>query len=221
MTRSGISSKNQQCGSGMTGLRLCLQALKRLSGTCSQVVAIQGCGTHDDRFYMVMQVRHKDNTHGGQQQHYSLAERCGACSSLDVTPGHAAGGLFAQAVACNAVDRAQHSPFVNGIAVHALFDGRCALLHAAQLLGETLYDIRKQAGGRLELPTVKAVGLSTLTAIEQVHQHNMIHRDIKPANFVINPPNTAANKGAAPPGVPAAAFSLSLAVQVCAAQKLL
>lgn len=64
-----------------------------------------------------------------------------------------------------------------------------------QLLGDTLFDIRKQAGGRVDLPTVKAVGLSTLAAIEGLHSLGFIHRDIKPANFVINPPNAAASRG--------------------------
>ena len=39
-----------------------------------------------------------------------------------------------------------------------------------QLLGDSLWDVRKQcASGRVELPTVKAVGLSTLGAIEGLH----------------------------------------------------
>lgn len=68
-------------------------------------------------------------------------------------------------------------------------------LSVLQLLGDTLFDLRKQAGGRMELPTVKAVGLSTLAAIEGLHHMGYIHRDIKPANFVINPPNAAASRG--------------------------
>lgn len=64
-----------------------------------------------------------------------------------------------------------------------------------QLLGDTLFDARKQAGGRMDLPSVKAVGLSTLAAIEGLHCMGFIHRDIKPANFVINPPNAAASRG--------------------------
>lgn len=65
-----------------------------------------------------------------------------------------------------------------------------------QLLGDSLWDVRKQcASGRVELPTVKAVGLSTLAAIEGLHVLGFIHRDIKPANFVISPPNAAASRG--------------------------
>eukprot|EP00878_Enallax_costatus_P020656 GHUV01021844.1.p1 GENE.GHUV01021844.1~~GHUV01021844.1.p1 ORF type:complete len:498 (+),score=214.25 GHUV01021844.1:903-2396(+) len=65
-----------------------------------------------------------------------------------------------------------------------------------QLAGETLYEARRNApGGRMDLPTVKAVGLSTLTAIQQVHDAKWIHRDIKPANFVLDPPNSSAGKG--------------------------
>jgi serine/threonine protein kinase len=64
-----------------------------------------------------------------------------------------------------------------------------------QLLGETLFEARKQSGGRFDLPTVKAVGLSTLAAIQQVHEQQIIHRDIKPANFVIDPPNAAPGRG--------------------------
>eukprot|EP00775_Hariotina_reticulata_P009220 gene9220-9385_t len=95
------------------------KALKKLSGTCDQVVAVEGFGMYDERFYMVL-----------------------------------------------------------------------------QLLGETLFEARKQSGGRFDLPTVKAVGLSTLAAIQQVHEQQIIHRDIKPANFVINPPNAAPGRGA-------------------------
>jgi serine/threonine protein kinase len=66
----------------------------------------------------------------------------------------------------------------------------------AQLLGDSLFDVRKQRNnGRLDLPTVKAVGLSTLAAIESLHTLGFIHRDIKPANFVISPPNAAASRG--------------------------
>lgn len=65
-----------------------------------------------------------------------------------------------------------------------------------ELLGDSLWDVRKQcASGRVELPTVKAVGLSTLGAIEGLHVLGFIHRDIKPANFVISPPNAAAGRG--------------------------
>lgn len=64
-----------------------------------------------------------------------------------------------------------------------------------QLLGDTLFDMRKQAGGRMDLPCVKAVGLSTLAALEGLHAMGFIHRDIKPANFVISPPNAAASRG--------------------------
>lgn len=94
------------------------KALRKLDGQCSQVVAVEGAGTHQDHFYMLL-----------------------------------------------------------------------------QLLGETLYDARRAAGGRFELPAVKAVGLSTLAAIQQVHEAQLIHRDIKPANFVIDPPNAAPGKG--------------------------
>jgi serine/threonine protein kinase len=66
----------------------------------------------------------------------------------------------------------------------------------AQLLGDSLFEVRKQRNeGRLDLPTVKAVGLSTLAAIESLHTLGFIHRDIKPANFVISPPNAAASRG--------------------------
>ncbi|KAF6259282.1 kinase-like domain-containing protein [Scenedesmus sp. NREL 46B-D3] len=88
------------------------------SGGCSQVVAVEGCGMHQERFFMLL-----------------------------------------------------------------------------QLAGETLYDARKAGHGKLDLPTVKAVGMSTLTAIQQLHEQHVIHRDIKPANFVIDPPNAAAGKG--------------------------
>eukprot|EP00878_Enallax_costatus_P030413 GHUV01033111.1.p1 GENE.GHUV01033111.1~~GHUV01033111.1.p1 ORF type:complete len:164 (+),score=46.95 GHUV01033111.1:286-777(+) len=94
------------------------KALIRLKGN-SQVVAVEGCGMHDERFYMLL-----------------------------------------------------------------------------QLAGETLYEARRNApGGRMDLPTVKAVGLGTLTAIQQVHDAKWIHRDIKPANFVLDPPNSSAGKG--------------------------
>lgn len=65
-----------------------------------------------------------------------------------------------------------------------------------QLLGDTLFDARRQHGGRMDLSSVKAVGLSTLAAIQGLHEMGFIHRDIKPANFVINPPNAAASRGA-------------------------
>jgi hypothetical protein len=35
----------------------CLQALKKLSGVCDQVVSVEGFGVYDERFYMVLQVK--------------------------------------------------------------------------------------------------------------------------------------------------------------------
>lgn len=65
-----------------------------------------------------------------------------------------------------------------------------------QLHGDSIFDVRKQrVNGRVDLPTVRAIGLSTLAAIESLHLVGYIHRDIKPANFVLNPPNAAASKG--------------------------
>jgi hypothetical protein len=64
-------------------------------------------------------------------------------------------------------------------------------------MGETLFDARKRAPcGYLDLPVVKAVGLSTLSALQQLHEQGFIHRDIKPANLVVHPLHASAAQGA-------------------------
>ncbi len=135
--------------------------LKRLSGLCSQVVAVLGCGTHDERFFMVLQVR-----------------------QLMLTVKHAP----------SSPPHHTHStlPAVTRCPTPA---AACCTCCCHQLLGETLFDARRGAGGRLDPDSVRGVGLSTLTAIQQLHEQQHIHRDIKPANFVVHPPNAAPGKG--------------------------
>ena len=64
-----------------------------------------------------------------------------------------------------------------------------------QLLGQNLFEVRKQEGGRLSLSCVAAIGMSTLDAIAGLHEQQYIHRDIKPANFGLFPLHASPDKG--------------------------
>jgi serine/threonine protein kinase len=43
-----------------------------------------------------------------------------------------------------------------------------------------------QPSARFDLPELRTIALSTLVAIESVHQAGFVHRDIKPANFALS-----------------------------------
>ena len=66
---------------------------------------------------------------------------------------------------------------------------------ASQLLGSNLAELRRDGGGLFPPAVVRSVGLSTLAALQGVHEAGYLHRDVKPANFALVPPGSNALEG--------------------------
>lgn len=64
----------------------CLQALNRLRGH-SQVIAVEGCGTHDERFYMLLQVSKRHGTAAPVQHNPAKSQQQAFLTNLLVQAG--------------------------------------------------------------------------------------------------------------------------------------
>ena len=64
-----------------------------------------------------------------------------------------------------------------------------------QLLGSNLAELRRENGGSFSPAVVRSIGLSTLAALQGVHEAGFLHRDVKPANFALFPPGSNALQG--------------------------
>lgn len=64
-----------------------------------------------------------------------------------------------------------------------------------ELLGQNLAETRRNQPSGMDKGLVQCIALSTLRAIQELHDQGVIHRDVKPANFAVAPVGSPLGQG--------------------------